>query len=131
MNSVASEEKFRLKVHRAMVEQADRPLHLASGIGKPGAAVTDHGYTHDASNSLDPEAEVIDLATLELLSEEGKTRDSVRVKECLAAMREVRDVLDQKVKENPALSLHVGKYLWQIRGRITEIERSLKGKMAA
>lgn len=131
MNSVASEEAFRLKIDRAMKAEGDTPLYLAAGVGRPGTPEGDHGYTHSSAMSLDPDADVIDLPTRNTLKKESEAKRQQRINANLRAMREVRDVLEQKIKEHPDLVVHVGKYLWQIRGRINECERALKRKIAA
>lgn len=101
MNSVASEEKFRLKLQRAVEAEGDAPLYLAAGVGRPGTPEGDHGYTHTPALSIDPDADVIDLPTRKTLKRESEAKRQQRINANLKAMREVRDVLEQKVKEHP------------------------------
>lgn len=130
MNSVASEERFRLKVHRAAQEQADSPVHLASGVGRPGTPEEDHGYTRDASRSLDPEAEVIDLPTLSRIQKESDAKRGEHIGDLIAACEEVRSALDERVQKNPAFMSIAGRHVWLVRSRIDAMMRDLRNKAA-
>lgn len=130
MNSVASEEKFRLKVHRALLDANDRPLYLAAGIGKAGTTEEDHGYTRNAGKALDADAEIIDLPTRSRLEKESAARRAEHVGELIAACEEVRAALDERVQRNPAFMSMAGRHVWLVRSKIDAMLRDLRRKAA-
>jgi len=90
------------------------------------------GYSHVGPSDVDCEAgEAVDDFTQKRITRESRDREQREIGELLAAMEDVREALDERIRQRPEAAKIIGRELWQLRGRIDAAKARLKRRMAA